>query len=50
MLAGNGDAAESREQLDAALTIFRRLGAGPFVERSETALASLHSSEGTKTI
>jgi tetratricopeptide (TPR) repeat protein len=45
MLADDGDAAGAREQLDVALTIFRQLGARPFIERSERALASLQLSE-----
>jgi hypothetical protein len=49
MLAEAGDAAEAGEHLDAALAIFRHLGARPFVERGEQALASLQSSEETRT-
>jgi hypothetical protein len=41
MLAGAGDPVGAREQLDAALTLFRRLGAVPFVERGERAVAGL---------
>jgi tetratricopeptide (TPR) repeat protein len=41
MLADGANAPGAREQLDSALTIFRRLGAAPFVERSQRALASL---------
>jgi tetratricopeptide (TPR) repeat protein len=49
MLAESGDADGAREQLDAALTLFRRLGAVPFIERGERVLASLQSSEETRT-
>jgi hypothetical protein len=41
MLAEAGDPMGAREQLDAALTLFRGLGARPFVERSERAVADL---------
>jgi hypothetical protein len=47
MLADAGDHTGARDQLDAALTLFRRLGAVPFVERSERVLASLQSSDET---
>jgi tetratricopeptide (TPR) repeat protein len=47
MLADTGDAAGAWEQLDAALTLFRRLGAVPFIERSERALASLSNMSRT---
>jgi tetratricopeptide (TPR) repeat protein len=50
MLAEAGDTAGAQAQLDAALLIFRDLGARPFVERSERALASLHPPEETGTI
>lgn len=43
MLVGAGDIAAAREQLEAALTLFRRLGAEPFIERSERVLVSLQS-------
>jgi len=45
MLADGADAPAAREHLDAALILFRRLGAVPFIERSERALASLESSD-----
>jgi Flp pilus assembly protein TadD len=48
ILAEAGDTAGAREQLDAALTLFRRLGAEPFVERSERVLVSFQSSEETR--
>jgi tetratricopeptide (TPR) repeat protein len=41
MLAEVGDAGAARAHLDAALILFRRLGAVPFIERTERALASL---------
>jgi hypothetical protein len=47
MLAEAGDTAGTREQLDAAMALFQQLGARPFVERCERALASLQSSEET---
>ena len=38
MLADTGDSAGVREQLCEALTLFRRLDAEPFIERSERTL------------
>ena len=49
MLVGSGDIAGAREQLGVALTLLRRLGAEPFIERSERILVSLQSSEETRT-
>jgi class 3 adenylate cyclase/tetratricopeptide (TPR) repeat protein len=49
MLVGAGDIAGAREQLGVALTLSRRLGAEPFIERSERLLASLQSAEETRT-
>ncbi len=48
MLADAGDPRGAREQLDIALILFRGLGAVPFVERSERALASLPSADETR--
>jgi tetratricopeptide (TPR) repeat protein len=50
MLAEAGDTAGAREQLGAALTLFRGLGAEPFIERSDRILVSLQSSEETRMI
>jgi class 3 adenylate cyclase/tetratricopeptide (TPR) repeat protein len=41
MLAGAGDTAGAREQLGAALAMFRRLGAQPHAARTELALAGV---------
>jgi tetratricopeptide (TPR) repeat protein len=50
MLAEGGDTSEAQEQLVAALTLFRGLGAEPFIERSERLLVSLQSSEETRMV
>lgn len=50
MLAEAGDTSGAQEQLVAALTLFRGLGAEPFIKRSERILVSLQSSEGTRMV
>jgi hypothetical protein len=50
MLAEGGDTSGAQEQLIAALTLFRGLGAEPFIERSERLLVSLQSSEETRMV
>jgi Flp pilus assembly protein TadD len=48
MLVEADDTAGAREQVGAALTLFWRLGAGPFIQRSERILVLLQSSEETQ--